>query len=105
MEIALTKDLDEVLPPTVRQISFDAIKTVMVTEDQYWQQASQRGRIVEPLKRPCGDCAITTGYYVEHAESLSKQPQQIQDAVLDRWFCHNNCNRACKGVREFLETK
>jgi hypothetical protein len=72
------------------------------SDDEYWKMIAQ-GRKVEPLKKPCGDCAITTGFYLEYAEMLRKQPIEIQNKVLDTWYCHNSCNRGCAGIRNFLK--
>ena len=80
-------------------------KVVMpeITEEEYWESVA-KGRKVEPLTKACGDCAITTGFYMPHAERLKQQPKEVQDKVADTWFCHNACNRGCGGLRKFLKT-
>lgn len=60
-------------------------------------------RKVEPLSKPCKDCAISTGFYTEIADELKKENKETIDAVVDTWFCHNNCNRGCAGVREYVK--
>lgn len=75
-----------------------------ITEEEYWENFANNNK-VEPLNKPCGDCAITTGFYLPYAEQLKKQPKEVQDKVADTWFCHNNCNRGCGGLREFLNPK
>ncbi len=60
-------------------------------------------RKVEPLSTPCKDCAITTGFYTEIADELIKEPKRIIEAVVNTWFCHNNCNRGCAGIREYIK--
>lgn len=54
---------------------------------------------------PCHDCAITTGFYDPLVEELSKQPLDIQKKCAERWWCHNNGQRACKGVSEYLNSR
>jgi hypothetical protein len=60
-------------------------------------------RKVEPLSKPCKDCAISTGFYTEIADELKKENKETIDAVVDTWFCHNNCNRGCAGVRDYVK--
>ena len=67
-----------------------------------WDYAIRDGKL-RPLKKPCHDCAITTGFYTEHADLLKLEPLEVQNKVLDNWFCHNNCNRACAGAIEYLK--
>lgn len=94
---------NDTLPPSLTNIPTPQIK--LISEDEYWKQHIDIGVVVKPLKKPCGDCAITNGFYLEYAKLLEKKPNEIQIAVSDRWFCHNNCNRACKGLKDYLETK
>jgi hypothetical protein len=75
-----------------------------LTEEEYWENVA-KGKKVKPLKKSCGDCAITTGFYLELAERLKQQSKELQEKVVDSWFCHNNCNRGCEGIREFLKNK
>lgn len=74
-----------------------------VSEDEYWQRVANEKK-VEPLKHPCDDCAITTGFYLPQAERLLQQPIGVRNKVVDVWSCHNNCNRGCAGIREYLES-
>jgi uncharacterized protein YcbX len=73
-----------------------------IKEDEYWESVA-KGRKVVPLIKPCGDCAVTTGFYSEFAEKLKFQPKETQEKVMDTWFCHNACNRGCAGIREFIK--
>lgn len=101
-QVIVTPTLDkDILPPTYRGIP--VIPIIELSEENYWKSQASMGQKVEPLSKPCGDCAISTGYYVDHAESLSRQPEETQKAVLEKWFCHNDCNRGCKGVRNYLQ--
>ena len=70
-------------------------------EKMNWDYAIHSGKL-EPLKKPCKDCAITTGFYLDHADLLKLEPIEIQTKILDNWFCHNNCKRACAGLVEYL---
>lgn len=74
-----------------------------ITEDEYWNMKSKEKEVI-PLKKTCIDCAITTGFYIEMADSLKKQPKYIQEKVSNTWFCHNSCNRGCAGIRLYLQT-
>jgi hypothetical protein len=57
------------------------------------------------LDKPCHDCAITTGFYIEIADELLQQDIELQDKVLKRWFCHNHRNKACRGAYNYVHTK
>jgi hypothetical protein len=74
-----------------------------ISEADYWESQIATGRNVVPLNKPCKDCAVETGFYLNYAEMLLNQPKEIQDKVSDKWFCHNNCNRGCAGIREYLK--
>jgi len=74
-----------------------------ITEDEYWDMKSKEKEVI-PLKKTCIDCAITTGFYIEMADSLKKQPKDIQEKVSKTWFCHNSCHRGCAGIRLYLQT-
>ena len=76
----------------------------LITEEEYWINLSNCKKL-KPLVRSCSDCAVKNGFYQEYAVSLQKQPKDIQDAVLDRWDCHNACDRSCAGLREFFNNK
>lgn len=83
------------------KINIDAHIASLDTSTSYWDYHMKQ-RKVKPLKKPCHDCAITTGFYVDMAEELKKEPIETVSAVVDTWFCHNHCNRGCAGVREYL---
>jgi hypothetical protein len=74
-----------------------------LTEAEFWDLHCNSGEVVKPLSKPCGDCAIETGFYVEIADMLVKQPEEIREKVAARWYCHNNCNRGCAGLLEYLK--
>lgn len=51
------------------------------------------------LKRPCHDCAVECGFYLDPANSLkSLNDEEVKRGAVNSWFCHNHTNRACKGV-------
>ena len=52
---------------------------------------------LELLPRPCGDCAVTSGFYQENSDHLGRQPADVQLAVSKKWYCHNAANKACRG--------
>lgn len=60
---------------------------------------------LERLDKPCKDCAVTTGFYKPFAEELTKQTPGLQEQVLDTWFCHDHCNRACRGAYNYVQMK
>lgn len=52
---------------------------------------------LEPMDKPCHDCAVVCGLYTEISDALKNEPACIQEFISKRWFCHNHRNRACKG--------
>jgi len=52
---------------------------------------------MELMPKPCGDCAVKSGFYAEYSEAFFEMPQDEQLERSKRWFCHNDCNRACRG--------
>lgn len=56
------------------------------------------------LDKPCHDCAITTGFYTPIADDLLKEDEELQDAALKTWFCHNHCDKACRGARNYVNS-
>ncbi len=52
---------------------------------------------LELLPKPCHDCAVTTGFYREYSDAYKDMPPEEQLARSKQWFCHNACNRACRG--------
>jgi hypothetical protein len=72
-----------------------------ISETEYWQNmanSTEKDLPIMPIK--CHDCAID--FYGEMAISLSKQPLDVINSCLPKWFCHNNCKMACKGANEFF---
>ncbi len=60
-------------------------------------RAMPTGSELELLARPCHDCAVTTGFYREYSDAYKDMPHEEQLARSKQWFCHNVCNRACRG--------
>lgn len=56
---------------------------------------------LKPLPKPCKDCAVVEGFYAPYAAMLSKLTPEEIEAQSRRWYCHNNCGRACAGNIEF----
>ena len=79
--IRRTMVIDEHVPSTL-----DVIRKMAV-----------EGGELELLNKPCHDCAVTTGFYLEYSEAYKEMPPEEQLARSKRWFCHNACNRACRG--------
>lgn len=52
---------------------------------------------LEPLGKPCHDCAVTCNFYLPYAAMLSLLPPEEIAHHSARWFCHNHGNRACAG--------
>lgn len=57
------------------------------------------------LKKPCSDCAVECGLYTEISLGLKEMPNDIQEAVSAKWFCHNNINHQCEGNRVLIGAK
>lgn len=55
------------------------------------------GSDLELLAKPCGDCAVTCGFYREHSDAFKAMPKDEQLARSKKWFCHNARDRACRG--------
>lgn len=55
------------------------------------------GLDLELLPKPCGDCAVTSGFYREYSDAFKDMPKDEQLQRSKKWFCHNACNRACRG--------
>lgn len=56
---------------------------------------------LEPLPKPCIDCAVTGGLYNCVSALLSLLPAEEVKFHSDRWFCHNHGDRACRGNINF----
>lgn len=70
------------------------------TREEYFQQIIERDKnepVLPLLSKPCGDCAVTCGFYGEITQALATQPQNVQLEVSQKWFCHNHNGRACRG--------
>ena len=75
-----------------------------LTIRQYFESLS-KGKELELLQKPCHDCAIKTGFYIDTANELLEQPEDLQDEVLKRWFCHNHGNCACRGAYNMVRAR
>ena len=80
---------------------FDVPFPKPISEKEYWEKQAKFEKL-KPLKKCCGDCAIKTGFYTSMADSLKKQPIELQKRVAEAWFCHNAPNRGCAGVIKYL---
>jgi hypothetical protein len=56
-----------------------------------------KGPALPLLEKPCADCAVTCGFYMEFTEKLKLEPKEKQEHIARRWDCHNNPGRACRG--------
>lgn len=99
-------DIEKILYTAQKESYLDKVwnskEIVKINEKEYWENLA-KGAKVNPLSKPCKDCAITTGFYSHHAESLKNQSKDLQNRAACTWFCHNNCNRGCAGIIEFLK--
>jgi hypothetical protein len=71
----------------------------------YFQALAAEGAglpTLEVLPAPCGDCAVTCHFYMEHALALREQAPDLQAEVLRTWFCHNRSDRACRGAHDVV---
>lgn len=82
----------------------DSVKFGEPDQKAYFERISQ-GPKLDLLDRPCNDCAITTGFYTPYAEELLEQEPGLQTRVLDTWYCHNDCNKACRGAYNYIQVK
>jgi len=55
------------------------------------------------LPRPCHDCAVTCGFYLDYSEAYRDMPREEQLARSKQWFCHNVRGRACRGNADNLD--
>ena len=76
---------------------------VDVIEEDYDFSYALLGHVLEPLEKPCSDCAVVCGYYKEYSEILSKRDIAYQHEVSIRWDCHNDRRRACRGNIDMLK--
>lgn len=70
----------------------------------YWIGLSKEMPLLS-MRKPCEGCAITSGFYISHADDLLKQPNEIREKVKKTWFCHEHTNRCCKGLEEYMKSK
>jgi hypothetical protein len=59
---------------------------------------------LEPLPKPCQDCAVTGGLYTCVSALLSLLPPEEVKFHSDRWSCHNHGDRACRGNINYQAT-
>lgn len=67
---------------------------------EYWLRHMEldNGRpVLEPMPKPCHDCAVLGGLYYDLAVSLQKQSDDIKKRCSETWFCHSDPRRACRG--------
>lgn len=50
----------------------------------------------------CHDCAVECGFYRPYTESLAACDADLQLRAAQRWFCHSNPRRACRGNADAL---
>ena len=68
---------------------------------------SMRNR--KPLKprsfraKPCDDCAVARGFYLDYSEALKLASANEQIALSRQWFCHETPNLACRGNADNLK--
>jgi len=62
-----------------------------------------RNRPVLPVRsRQCATCPINC-MYREIADELRKESTDFRKMISEKWFCHTNPNKACRGNWEFQE--
>jgi len=71
----------------------------------YFEKIALEERTYPLLERPCGECAVVDGFYKEIADELLKEAREIQDANLERWFCHCHPDKACRGAFNYINVK
>lgn len=57
---------------------------------------------LELRNKPCHDCAVTCGFYKEYSDALKELLPEEQLEKSKEWFCHNNCDLACRGNADNL---
>jgi hypothetical protein len=53
--------------------------------------------------KPCDDCAVVCGLYVEYSEALKLAPKNEQLVLSQQWFCHQTPSLACRGNADNLQ--
>ncbi len=70
----------------------------------FTRMAKENLELEKTLKKPCHDCAITTGFYMPIADDLLLESDEIQAAVINNWYCHNHTNECCKGAINYIKS-
>lgn len=56
-----------------------------------------------PLRaKPCGDRAVTCGFYRQYSEALRLAGKEEQLSYSKQWFCHETPSLACRGNADNL---
>jgi len=58
---------------------------------------------LKPMDEPCSDCPVVFGMYQPFSEKLALLPKPDQLKASEKWFCHTDHRRACRGNWNFLE--
>jgi hypothetical protein len=53
--------------------------------------------------KPCEDCAVVCGFYLDYSEALKLAPKEEQLALSERWFCHQTPGLSCRGNANHLQ--
>jgi len=75
---------------------------VNASEDKFFEYEKSRGKPLPTRENCCRSCAAMN-LYGEISIALSRQSKDVQDEVAKRWFCHDAPNKACKGIRNYLD--
>jgi len=73
--------------------------------DEYFENMINRDKdfpVLQPLEKPCHDCAVTCGFYLPLSEELKTKSKLIQKKVSEKWYCHNNSKKACRGNWNYI---
>lgn len=61
---------------------------------------------IEPRQfraKPCDDCAVACGFYLDYSEAMKLAPRNEQLALSRQWFCHQTPGLACRGNADNLK--
>lgn len=72
------------------------------SENKIFEYEKSRGVPLPTRETCCRSCAAMN-LYGEISIALGKQTKDVQDEVAKRWFCHDTPNKACKGIRNYLD--
>ena len=53
--------------------------------------------------KPCDDCAVVCGFYLDYSEALKLASKEEQLAFSQQWFCHQTPGLACRGNANNLQ--